>query len=106
MWGGTSTWGFDCSGFCLRLYQSQGICIPRDADEQAAGGEAVSREDLLPGDLLFFAGPGGQGDIHHVGVYTGGDMMIHAPNSRAAVREEDFTAGKYGEEFWEARRYR
>jgi len=106
VWGGTSVWGFDCSGFCLRLYQSQGIGIPRDADEQAAGGEAVTRDGLLPGDLLFFAGPGGQGDIHHVGVYTGGNMMIHAPNSRAAVHEEDFTAGTYGSEYWGARRYR
>ncbi len=106
VWGGTSAWGFDCSGFCLRLYQSQGVSIPRDADEQAAGGAAVARGELAPGDLLFFAGPGGQGDIHHVGVYTGGNTMIHAPNSRAAVREEDFTAGTYGEEFWGARRYR
>lgn len=106
VWGGTSAWGFDCSGFSLRLYHSQGIAIPRDADEQAAGGRPVAREELVPGDLLFFAGPGGVGDIHHVGVYAGGTMMVHAPNSRAAVREESFAAGKYGEEYWGARRYR
>lgn len=106
VWGGTSAWGFDCSGFALRLYQSQGVAIPRDADEQAAGGTAVDAGELLPGDLLFFAGPGGQGDIHHVGVFAGGSTMIHAPNSRAAIREDDFTAGTYGEEFWGARRYR
>ncbi len=105
VWGGTSAWGFDCSGFALRLYQSQGVAISRDADEQAAGGTAVDSGALLPGDLLFFAGPGGQGDIHHVGVFAGGTTMIHAPNSRAAVREDDFTAGIYGEEFWGARRY-
>lgn len=106
VWGGTSAWGFDCSGFSLRLYQSQGITIARDADEQSAGGVAVAGDALLPGDLLFFAGPGGAGDIHHVGVYAGGAMMVHAPNSRSAVREDDFTAGKYGEEYWGARRYR
>ncbi len=106
VWGGTSAWGFDCSGFALRLYQSQGVAIPRDADEQAAGGTAVAAGELLPGDLLFFAGPGGQGDIHHVGVFAGGSTMIHAPNSRSAIREDDFTAGIYGEEFWGACRYR
>lgn len=106
VWGGTAAWGFDCSGFALRLYQSQGVAIPRDADEQAGGGTAVDAGELLPGDLLFFAGPGGQGNIHHVGVFTGGTTMIHAPNSRSAVREDDFTTGVYGTEYWGARRYR
>lgn len=106
VWGGTSAWGFDCSGFALRLYQSQGIAIPRDANEQAAAGTAVAAGELAAGDLLFFAGPGGQGDIHHVGVYAGGTTMIHAPNSRSAVREEDFSTGTYGAEYWGARRYR
>ncbi len=106
VWGGTSAWGFDCSGFALRLYQSQEIAIPRDANEQATAGTAVAAGELAAGDLLFFAGPGGQGDIHHVGVYAGGSTMIHAPNSRSAVREDDFTAGRYGEEYWGARRYR
>lgn len=106
IWGGTSAYGFDCSGFAMRLYQSQGVAIPRDADDQAHEGLPVSREELAPGDLLFFAGKGGQGSIHHVGVYAGGGLMIHAPNSRSAVREEAFSAGVYGEEYWGARRYR
>ncbi|MCL6639486.1 MAG: C40 family peptidase [Firmicutes bacterium] len=105
LWAGASPYGFDCSGFTMRLYQSQGISIPRDADDQAQEGVPVAREDLAPGDLLFFAAKGGRGQIHHVGLYSGNGMMIHAPNSRSAVREEPFDSGVYGEEYWGARRY-
>lgn len=105
IWGGTSSYGFDCSGFAYRVYQSQGLSIPRDADEQAREGIPVEKEDLRPGDLLFFAAKGGQGQIHHVGIYSGGGAMVHAPNSSSSIREEPFDSGTYGEEYWGARRY-
>lgn len=105
LWSGASLYGFDCSGFTMRLYQSQGISIPRDADDQAREGFAVARQDLLPGDLVFFAAKGGRGQIHHVGMYIGGGMMIHAPNSTSSVRIEAVDSGTYREEYWGARRY-
>lgn len=105
VWAGTASFGFDCSGFCFRLYQLQGIQIPRDADEQAAAGTPVSPGELLPGDLVFFAGEGGRGEIHHVGVYAGGGVMIHAPNSRSDVRTDSVSTGPYAAEFCCARRY-
>ncbi|MHB1042782.1 MAG: stalk domain-containing protein [Eubacteriales bacterium] len=105
IWAGTSSYGFDCSGFTFRVFQSQGISIPRDADEQAKEGLPVAREDLKPGDLIFFASNGGTGEIHHVGLYVGGGRMIHAPDSRSSVREDPIGAGTYGAEYWGARRY-
>ena len=105
IWAGTMSCGFDCSGFTMRLYQSQGVSIPRDADEQAKEGFEVAGQDLQPGDLVFFAAKKGLGQIHHVGMYIGNGMMIHSPNSSSSVRVEAVDGGAYGEEYWGARRY-
>lgn len=109
LWGGTSSYGFDCSGFMFRLYQSQGLSIPRDAAEQALEGRPVCKEGLRPGDLLFFAystdHPHRPHQIHHVALFTGADRMIHSPNSKSRIRSESFETGIYGAEYWGARRY-
>ncbi|HBE76819.1 MAG TPA: NlpC/P60 family protein [Firmicutes bacterium] len=106
LWSGTSSFGFDCSGLMFRLYQSQGIIIPRDASEQAAAGMAIAKGNLEPGDLLFFAINRSPEKIHHVGMYIGDSLMIHAPNSKSVIRIEPFEGDVYGEEYWGARRYR
>jgi len=105
IWAGTSSYGFDCSGYTMRLYQSQGISIPRDADEQAREGHTVEKSDLMPGDLLFFAAKEGQGQIHHVAMYIGNGMMIHSPDSSSSVRVDAIDSGAYNREYWGARRY-
>jgi cell wall-associated NlpC family hydrolase len=105
IWAGTASYGFDCSGFTMRLYQSQGITIPRDADEQAKEGSWVARPDLLPGDLVFFAAKGGSGQIHHVGLHIGNGLMIHSPNSDSTVKIQAIDSGSYTGEYWGARRY-
>ncbi|MDD3652815.1 MAG: C40 family peptidase [Desulfotomaculaceae bacterium] len=104
-WAGTSSYGFDCSGFVMRLYQSQGVFLPRDANDQAKEGVRVARNELLPGDLLFFAAGGGQDQIHHVGMYTGDGIMIHSPNSNSTVRLDEIDSGTYYREYWGAKRY-
>ena len=75
-WGGTSSYGFDCSGFTQMLCRRRGIIIPRDASLQAkwAGATPVERNDLQAGDLLFF----GESKITHTGMYLGGGKFINA----------------------------
>lgn len=77
LWGGRSSFGYDCSGFTQMLVRSRGINMPRDADQQAAwsGVEVVERKDLQPGDLLFFGSSADK--ITHTGMYIGNGEFIH-----------------------------
>ncbi|HYM77345.1 MAG TPA: SH3 domain-containing C40 family peptidase [Candidatus Dormibacteraeota bacterium] len=81
LWGGRSSFGFDCSGFTQMLVRARGINMPRDADQQAAwsGLMAVDRKDLQPGDLLFFGSSAK--DITHTGMYIGDGQFIHDSTS-------------------------
>lgn len=77
LWGGRSSFGYDCSGFTQMLVHSRGILMPRDADQQAvwSGSVTVDRADLQPGDLLYF-GESAQ-KITHTGMYIGSGEFIH-----------------------------
>lgn len=83
VWGGVTQKGIDCSGFVITLYRSYGINLSRDADEQFLAGEIVGwrgfTDDLLPGDLLYFAGSSGR--IGHTGIYVGNKRFIHAQDA-------------------------
>ncbi len=76
-WGGSSSFGYDCSGFVQMLMRQRGYLIPRDADVQAAwsGFEPVKVSALRAGDVLFF---GGDGKITHTGMYIGDGKFIQA----------------------------
>jgi hypothetical protein len=77
LWGGRSSFGYDCSGFTQMLERSRGIFMPRDADQQAAwdGVVQVDRKDLQAGDLLFFGES--EKKITHTGMYIGNGEFIH-----------------------------
>lgn len=83
VWGGTSPSGFDCSGLVQYVCSKNGISVARVAADQRNCGTYVSRENLQPGDLVFFANGGG---IHHVGIYVGNGNMIHAPQTGDVVK--------------------
>lgn len=92
-WGGTSPSGFDCSGYMQYVYKHFGISLPRVAADQANVGTYVPREQLQPGDLVFFKKPGRA--IHHVGMYVGNNSYIHAPQSGDVVKISLLTRGDY-----------
>jgi cell wall-associated NlpC family hydrolase len=77
LWGGVSTFGFDCSGFTGMLLRQRGVIIPRDAGPQMRweGFKPVERSNLQAGDLLFF---GPDGKVTHTGMYIGGGEFISA----------------------------
>jgi hypothetical protein len=91
LWAGASpTTGFDCSGFCMYVYKQFGINLPHYSRSMSTYGTAVSKDDLQPGDLIFFYTP-----ISHVGMYVGGGMMINAPRSGDLVCIEDAFRSSY-----------
>jgi hypothetical protein len=77
-WGGTSSFGYDCSGFSQMLARRRGVLMPRDAQPQAewSGVRPVTRAELAPGDLLFFGSSAAH--ITHTGTYMGDGKFISA----------------------------
>ncbi len=83
VWGGTTPYvGFDCSGMTQWLAAQRGISIPRTSQGQAAGLRAISRAELLPGDIVVMNNGTAAG---HVGTYIGDGKMIHALNARQGI---------------------
>lgn len=105
LWGGMSSFGYDCSGFAYNMHKSQGIVIPRDASDQAEQGIAIKRERLEPGDLMFFAYEKGKGRVHHVGIYAGNNRMLHSPDSSSCIEIVDLDGYKLIHEHCVSRRY-
>jgi cell wall-associated NlpC family hydrolase len=100
--GSTPETGFDCSGFVKYVYQTaQNLLLPRSASQQFTQGAAVSREELMAGDLVFFR----RGRSHwHVGIYSGGGHFIHSPNSRESIKLTSLDTPYYKRYFIGARR--
>jgi cell wall-associated NlpC family hydrolase len=95
--------GFDCSGFVKAMYeQTVGLILPRRANEQAAATQKIDRNELQPGDLVFFNTL--RRTFSHVGIYIGDNKFIHSPKPGAQVRVEDMGVPYWSTRFDGARR--
>ncbi|MDA0165429.1 C40 family peptidase, partial [Solirubrobacter ginsenosidimutans] len=105
-WGGsTPQTGFDCSGLMQWAYAQSGVQIPRVTYTQIAAANGVEIADkaaLKPGDLVFFANAG---DVHHVGMYLGGDKFLHAPHTGDVVKVSSLDEPYYASQFAGGRRF-
>ncbi len=81
VWGATGPNSFDCSGLTQFAYKAAGISLTHFTGAQWNEGKAIPRSEARPGDLVFFFS-----DLHHVGLYLGNDMMVHAPRTGKPVQ--------------------
>ncbi|MUT67911.1 C40 family peptidase [Paenibacillus sp. NEAU-GSW1] len=81
--GGTTTNGFDCSGFTSYVFAKMGIDLERTSVAQSKMGKKVAKSDLIAGDLVFF-NTNGKG-VSHVGIYVGDGMFAHASSSKGVT---------------------
>lgn len=98
VYGGTTTSGFDCSGFTQFVYKHFGVILNRTAAAQYSNGTAVT--NLQAGDLVMF----GKSGINHVGIYIGGNTFIHAANPSRGVTTDTLASGYYKTNYVGARR--
>lgn len=101
-YAGTTTKGFDCSGFTMYVLNQLGIDISHSSREQAKTGKSVAKEDLRAGDLVFFDTSGGNG-ISHVGIYLGDDVFAHSSSNNGVIRNK-LSESYYADRYVSARR--
>ncbi|MFS0723367.1 C40 family peptidase [Paenibacillus sp. 1P07SE] len=100
-YGGTTTKGFDCSGFVLHIFNQYNVSLPRTSSAQAQKGTKVNRSDLQPGDLVFF-NTSGKG-ISHAGIYLGNGEFAHSSSSKGVIVSK-LSSSYYDKRYVTARR--
>lgn len=101
IFGGTTPYGFDCSGYVQYVFAQAGISIPRTADVQFEVGTPVSSAELVPGDLVFFETY--TYGASHVGIYVGNGEFIHASSS-GGVKISSLNSSYYSSHYIGSRR--
>ena len=103
VYGGASPSGFDCSGFVYYVLKQTGYSPSRTLSKLYTMGSGVEKDDLQIGDIVFFSNTYGSG-LSHVGIYSGDEEFIHAPNSRSTVSYSDLNSGYWADHYHGARR--
>ncbi|WP_017559356.1 C40 family peptidase [Nocardiopsis baichengensis] len=103
-WGGTGPNAFDCSGLTMKAWAHAGADIGRVTTQQYRNGEAVSLDELEPGDLLFYKTDAPGPPPTHVTMYVGDGQMVNAPRTGKDIRVEPVASGYYSPRFMGARR--
>ena len=103
VWGGASPSGFDCSGLVYYVLKTLGLSPYRTPADLYKQGTYVAKEDLQPGDIVFFQGTYKAG-ISHVGIYVGNGKFIHSPHTGAVVSYADLNSTYYTQHYYGARR--
>jgi peptidoglycan DL-endopeptidase CwlO len=98
VWGGGAPGGFDCSGLVMWAYGQVGVSLPHSTYSQYTMGVPVSRDQLAPGDIVFFDGLG------HEGLYIGGGQFVHAPHTGDVVKISSLSEAWYASTYVGARR--
>jgi len=105
LWGGFTPMGFDCSGLVQYVYKQLGISLERTTYYQVHQGVVVDRNDLKPGDLIFFTtNDDDPNDISHVGIYKGNDLFIQSPKPGDYVRVSNLNSAYYSNRYYVAKR--
>jgi cell wall-associated NlpC family hydrolase len=98
VWAGASPGGFDCSGLVMYAYSQEGVSLPHSSYAMWDDGVSVPKDQLEPGDIVFFDGLG------HVGIYIGGGEFVHAPHTGTVVQVSSLDSGSYAGSYDGARR--
>lgn len=101
-YGGTTSSGFDCSGYTQHVFKQSGVSIPRTTGQQMAIGTAVSKSNLETGDIVFF-NTSGKG-VSHNGIYIGSGKFIHSSSSQGVMISSINDPAYWGSRYIGARR--